>query len=109
MPEYRDVRVGRGLEKSQAKCDDIERDQEKAVALGLGSRIEQQRTDRIEEKPNDDGPLVSGTANHQAGRKCGTEIADVKRQLDEARLRAGKRQCLLKLTDQYVIERGSES
>ena len=104
MPEDRDVGVGRGLKKSQAKCDDIERNQEESVALDLGRRVEKQGTDSVEEKSNDDGALVSGTANHQAGRKRGTEIANVKRQLDEARLRAGERQCLLKLTDQYVIE-----
>jgi hypothetical protein len=109
MTEDRNVGVGCGLEKSQPKRDDIERNQEKAVALDLGSRIEEQCADGVEEKAYDDGSLVSGTANHQAGGKCGTEIADIERQLDEARLRAGERQCLLKLADQDVIERRSES
>src|SRR5579859_2964873 len=102
MPEDRDVGVGRRLEKGQAKCDDIQGNQEEAVALDLGRRVEQQRTDGVEEKSNDDGVLVSGAANHQAGRKGGTEIADIEGQLYEARLRAGERQGLLKLTDQYV-------
>src|SRR6202142_788987 len=109
MPEDRDVGVGRGLEKSQSKRNHIQRNQEKAVALDLGGRVEQQRTNGVEEKPDDDGPLVSGTADHQAGGERGAEITDVKRQLDEARLRAGERQCFLKLTDQDVIERGRES
>jgi hypothetical protein len=50
------------------------------------------------------GPV---TATAEAGRKYGTKMADIKRELVEARLRAGERQCLLKLADQCVIERRS--